>query len=121
MSPRTVLIASTDPDLAAVLGDRFAAGGLDVRTADGPQAGLSSAASAPPDLALLDFVGMSPDDLEVLCELKSRSPQVPVIVISSNDMGGREEACLQNGADGFFLKPFESDVLMRTVNGILGV
>ncbi|MEM7127739.1 MAG: response regulator [Chloroflexota bacterium] len=90
--------------------------GYDVRPCDDGQTALSSANSAPPDLALID-VSMSGLNGYELCRLLKKNPatkDVPVLFISAlNDIRNKIKGFEVGGVD-YITKPFQfQDVLAR--------
>jgi DNA-binding response OmpR family regulator len=89
--------------------------GYSVRTAnDGIQA-LNLLAEEPFELVLLDFMMPKKDGLEVLQEIKEKSPDVAVIIFTG--MGSENIAvnAMKAGAADYIIKPFRNhDLLERT-------
>lgn len=74
------------------------------------------------DLVITDIVMPEADGLEVLMAFKKRKPDLPVIAISG---GGRVSGKIYTdtakvmGADAVFVKPFDNDELVNTVDALL--
>jgi len=73
-----------------------------------------------PDVSILDLhLPPAPDSPEVgmriLGYIKDRFPYSKVLVISSSADAEMRQACLDNGADGFLNKPFETEQLLATL------
>ena len=73
----------------------------------------------PVQLALLDRHVAGRDSLELLGRLRERWPELPVVMMSSDSSPESVKAVMSRGARGFLAKPFELNVLMTTVEGIL--
>ena len=71
------------------------------------------------DLVISD-VRMSPmDGLVLLTEIKHHFPQMPVLMTSVHGRPEWISAAMDNGANGFLLKPFVKDQLADAVEAIL--
>lgn len=72
-----------------------------------------------PDLAILDVEIPGLDGLDILCEIKSLRPKLPVVMMSSrHDRHIILRAC-ESGANTFFPKPFDSEMFCRKVEDLL--
>lgn len=73
-----------------------------------------------PDLVLMDVYLSELDGINLLREMRAHSDprvaSVPVLMMSAEDL---EEQCLSAGADGFFEKPFELDILLGMIKKIM--
>ncbi len=99
--------------LQTLLGDSW-----QVLEAETGQAGLELAASARPDILILDLGLPDQDGLDVLRRLREWS-QVPVIVISVRDREQDKVAALDAGADDFLTKPFGAGELTARMRAAL--
>jgi DNA-binding NtrC family response regulator len=84
------------------------------------QSALRRATIYEPAVSILDLhlppVADSPEvGLQILEYIKNRFPQSKVLVVSSAATLEMQQACLDNGADGFLDKPFEIEQLLATV------
>ncbi len=79
--------------------------------------GLKLARMNLPDLILLDLMMPIMDGVAVCQQLKAdlRLKNIPVVLLSSSDDSDEIEACLQLGAVGYLLKPFQPAVLVDMV------
>ena len=107
---RRVLIVDDEPgvreSLRMVLKDSYEP----VPVASGREA-LESMAAAPPDVVLLDIVMPGMDGLQVLEELRSRSPQLPVIMLTATKTVKTAVGAMKLGAFDYITKPFDVDEL----------
>ncbi len=69
----------------------------------------------PPDIALVDVRMPGRDGLELLREIRSSWPQVPVIMLSSYDNGEYVKAALAEGAAGYLLKDTTPEDLAQAI------
>lgn len=82
----------------------------------GPE-GLALAASARPDLILLDIQLPGMDGYSVARTLKADPAlcAIPVVAVTSYAMAGDREACLAAGAEGYLEKPIDPETFVDDV------
>ncbi|HMB00660.1 MAG TPA: UDP-3-O-acyl-N-acetylglucosamine deacetylase [Spirochaetota bacterium] len=68
-----------------------------------------------PDLVLLDIWMPEKDGNEVLTEIKTRSPELPVIIISGHANISTTMKIAKSGANDFLEKPFSSEALLQKI------
>jgi len=80
---------------------------------------LPLARAEAPDAVLMDVYLADADGLDLLKEIRSSDDLagLPVIMSSGLEM---EEECKIAGADGFILKPYAPDMLMKTIRTAMG-
>jgi len=118
MKPRVLVV---DDDVAITqqlfwtLSDDY-----EVMTANDLQSALRRATDYEPELSILD-VHLTPmhdtpgAGMRVLEFIKGRLPRTKVLMVSSDSTAETQQACLDQGADGFLNKPFETEQLLSTV------
>lgn len=112
-----ILIIDDEADIremiAGVLGDE----GYSTRTAGDGDSALAALAERRPSLIVLDvwLQGSRLDGLELLDEIKSRDPTLPVIVISGHGNIETAVAAIKQGAYDFIEKPFQAEQLLLVV------
>jgi two-component system response regulator NreC len=80
---------------------------------------LECAASQTPDLVLLDIHLPDRNGLDISRELLARSPQMRVLVLSSDPAGDVVTEALETGASGYVLKTCSADELYRAVEAVM--
>lgn len=118
-----ILVADDDAQLQRALRITLAARGYDVVAAhDGAEA-IDLAASAHPDLILLDLGMPRVDGTDVIRAVRAWS-SVPILVLSGRTDSAEKVDALDAGADDYVTKPFAMDELLarirarsRAVNG----
>jgi PAS domain S-box-containing protein len=113
-----ILVVDDSPVSLKLLKGILTAEGYPVRTADSGELALASAASAPPELILLDIRMPGMDGFEVLRRLRDREETrgIPIMFISAaTEMEQRLEG-LKLGAVDFISKPFERQELLARVH-----
>jgi DNA-binding NtrC family response regulator len=86
-----------------------------VQSAETGDEGLARLGETPYDLVLLDFALPDRNGLEVLSEIRSRDPQLPVIMITAYGTVDNAVRAMQNGATNFIQKPWDNEKLLADV------
>lgn len=120
MQKNSILIVDDEPDIAEVMGDRLAANGYDVRIASSARACYQAVSEDIPGLILLDVQMPEVSGMEALAELKSAHPDLPILMVSASTAQTAAREAVDKGAEGYLLKPYEPEDLMRWVTDILG-
>ena len=71
------------------------------------------------DLVLVDWMLPDGSGLEIISQVKSKSPRTAVVVISARDDAESEVEALRTGADDFLAKPFDFNVLVARIEARL--
>lgn len=115
----TILIIDDDPRdrelLTTVLEDR----GYDVLVAENGGAGLKVCHRHMPDAVVLDLQMPGIDGRNVLRQLRTLYPSLPVVVFSGLKSEGVEEAILDQGASAFLQKAFSLNHLGLALEEVL--
>ena len=89
--------------------------GYTVASAETGEEGLTRLAETPFDLVLLDFSLPDRNGLEVLAEIRSRDPQLAVIMITAYGTVDNAVRAMQSGATNFIQKPWDNEKLLADV------
>jgi two-component system KDP operon response regulator KdpE len=100
-----ILIVDDEPQIQRFLTVALTAAGYEALTAETGAQALRLAATAAPDLVVLDLGLPDRDGKEVLREIRDFS-QVPVIILSARDRETEKIEALDLGADDYVEKPF---------------
>lgn len=87
--------------------------------ADG-QSAVQVAAATQPDLVLMDIGLPGLSGLDAVRAIRARSPDVPIIAVSSHVMPGDRERALEAGCDEFVSKPIDDVLLVEMVSRLVG-
>jgi DNA-binding response OmpR family regulator len=118
MSNRSILVVEDEEAIAEAVRARLVSEGYDVRVVhDGPEA-IRLAASAHPDLVVLDLMLPGMDGLEVCRELQ-REEWIPVLMLTARTDEADKVAGFAVGADDYLTKPFSLRELAVRVRAIL--
>ncbi len=117
-SKLTALVIDDEPQIRRLLTITLEAHGYRVITANNGQEGLVLAAQHRPDVIVLDLGLPDLNGLEVLRRLREWT-QVPVIILTVQDAEADKIAALDNGADDYVTKPFNTGELLARLRSAL--
>lgn len=110
----TILIVEDEPSYVDALKITLEPEGFSVLTADNGRSGMAEFESHQPDIVLLDLMLPDISGLDVLRNIRSRSP-VPVIVVSAKSAESDIVTALELGADDYMTKPYSSRELVARI------
>ena len=119
-----ILIIDDDPDILVLCRSFLEKEGHAVRTETDGRTGVKAFRANPADLVLTDIFMPNEDGLEVIKQLRSLHPEVPIVAMSG---GGRIvsvgaaalKAAKKTGAALTLKKPFTSHELVEAVTRVL--
>ncbi len=89
-----------------------------VGEADNGRQALELAQQLQPDLVLLDFVMPEMDGQETMLALRTKMPQIRVLVLSGVELDDRVLDLLAAGVDGYVMKDVEPDELIKAIRTV---
>jgi two-component system, NtrC family, nitrogen regulation response regulator NtrX len=112
-----ILIVDDERDIRELVAGVLSDEGYECRTAGDSGAALEAIDQRRPSLVLLDvwLHGSPMDGLEVLDAIKSREPELPVIIFSGHGNIDTAVSAIGRGAMDFIEKPFEAERLLLLV------
>lgn len=122
MSLKKVLLIDDDDDIREIAAFSFeSAGGFEVETAEGGEAGVEKARNTPPDVVLLDVMMPGLDGPSTLALLRQHEETagVPVIFLTAKVQAADKRSLVALGALGIIAKPFDPMLLPDHVMEIL--
>lgn len=90
-----------------------------IREASDAKSGLKMAQHFAPNLICLDIQMPGQSGLELLADLKALAPRTPVLMITASNDAQTVKACMAGRADGYIIKPFSAETLLKTVDAAL--
>jgi two-component system alkaline phosphatase synthesis response regulator PhoP len=114
-----ILIVEDEPDMARGLQFNLEARGFEVVTATNGDAGLQAAASAKPDLVLLDVMLPKRDGYDVCRSLRKTQPDLPIVMLTAKGQEDDVVLGLKLGADDYVKKPFSVAELVARIETVL--
>lgn len=106
-----VVVIDDEPQIRKLLKVSLESYGYEIDEAENGQDGLMVAASAHPDVIIVDLGLPDMDGKEVVRKLREWSA-VPIIVLTARDQEQEKIAALDQGADDYVTKPFSMGELM---------
>lgn len=113
-----LLVVDDEPAVLRVLEMELAARGFRILTAASARDALRVFAEHRPDAVLLDVMMPRVSGLDLLRQLRERSP-VPVILLTARDSPREKVRGLELGADDYVVKPFHPDELAARIRAVL--
>jgi len=114
-----LLLADDDPTITNSLVPFFERAGFHVLTATNGADALEKAQSHRPDLIVLDVLMPRMDGREVLRRLRRSGMATPTILLTQVGDAIERALALEEGADDYLNKPFESHELLARVRAVL--
>jgi adenylate cyclase len=118
-----ILVVDDVRDNIEIVRLRLESQSFNVITAERGEEALEKAASALPDLILLDVMMPGIDGIETVKRLKADTslPFIPVILLTARSDTKEVIAGLDSGADDYLTKPFDHDALLARVRAMLRI
>lgn len=119
-APRVSLLTiEDDENISAAIEEYFSRAGYDVITAADGIAGMEAAAKMRPDVVVLDLMLPKLDGLAVCKELRQKSAQMPILMLTAKDDVVDKVLGLEMGADDYITKPFSLRELEARIKSVL--
>ncbi|XXF07496.1 sigma-54 dependent transcriptional regulator [Pseudomonas sp. D1-3] len=110
-----VLLVEDDRALREALADTLELGGHDYRAVDCAEAALVALAQEPFGLVISDVNMPGMDGHQLLCVIRERQPQLPVLLMTAFGAVERAVEAIRRGAADYLVKPFEPKTLLSLV------
>jgi FixJ family two-component response regulator len=115
----TICLVDDDPSMLKALDRLLSSVGLQAQLFHEPLGFLLYASCHPVALAVLDIWMPGVSGLATQQKLQMVSPNTRVIIITANDDYSVQNAAIQGGAVGFFVKPFDDETFLAAVHQAL--
>lgn len=116
---RTICVVEDEDSIRRGVVDALKISGYEVVEAADGVSGLQAARQSGIDLVLLDLLMPKMDGLEVLAELRTTHPALPVIILTARGSEDDRVHGLRRGADDYVVKPFSARELLARVDAVL--
>ncbi len=118
MSPR-ILLVDDNEDFLDNIKDVFEDEGYEVLTATSGEGAVQQVKTRSVDVVVMDIKMPGMNGVEAFIEMKKFSPGVKVIMCTAYIVEATIRQALREGAQAVLNKPFEMDVLFRTIETVL--
>jgi DNA-binding response OmpR family regulator len=115
----TILVVEDNEALRLGLVSNLERDGYRVTSAADGVDGTRKAIAAAPDLIILDIMLPGRSGLELLADIRRRSWDLPVLILSARNRAEDKVEGLDRGADDYLAKPFELPELLARVRAML--
>jgi two-component system, OmpR family, response regulator RegX3 len=119
LQARRILIVEDERALALGLSDLFSGAGYAVSTAVSGEEASTLCSAERFDIVLLDILLPGKSGFDVCAEIKTRCPQLPVVMLSARTTSTDKVHGLRIGADDYVAKPFDALELLARVEAVL--
>jgi two-component system, OmpR family, alkaline phosphatase synthesis response regulator PhoP len=116
---RRILLVEDEPGLVLTLSDRLASEGYHVESARDGESGFDRAANEAFDLIILDVMLPHMNGFDVCRDLRRRSVNTPLLMLTARGQVVDKVVGLKLGADDYLTKPFEMMELLARVEALL--
>jgi DNA-binding NtrC family response regulator len=116
----TIFVVDDDPHILEVVEARLCAAGYRVLTAPGGKEALRGLGSEQVDLLITDVRMPYMGGMELLHEVRSLKPEMPVILLTAYGTIPDAVSAIKAGAVDYLTKPFDGRDLLRKVQSLLG-
>lgn len=110
-----ILLVEDDRALREALADTLSLGGHDYHAVDCAEAALVALAEEPFGLVVSDVNMPGMDGHQLLAQIRSRQPQLPVLLMTAYGAVERAVDAIRQGAADYLVKPFEPRTLLELV------
>jgi PAS domain S-box-containing protein len=117
----TILVVDDEPRMIESLKCLLTNNGWEVQTAGSGKEAVEYVERRPIDCVLLDLVMPDADGLEILEKIKSRRPEIPVIIVTGYASVDSAVLCLKRGAHDYLKKPINHDELVKRIENTLAL
>ena len=116
-----ILIVEDEDDIREMIAGILSDEGYEVRQSGTSEGALDAIKARKPSLIVLDvwLKGSSMDGIELMDNVKSIHPNLPVIIISGHGTVETAVSAIRKGAYDYIVKPFKADKLLVTVSRAL--
>jgi len=116
---KRILVVEDDAAIRRGIADALEFAGYEVLQAANGNDGIRMAVRVGYDMLLLDLVLPGPGGMEILAEVRTSRPAVPVIILTARGEETDRVKGLRLGADDYVVKPFSVKELLARIEAVL--
>lgn len=116
---KRILVVEDDARLRDAVCETLQLAGFQVDSAENGNEALEKLDRREPSLVVTDLQMDGMDGMELINRLKSRSPGLPVVMVTAHGSVQKAVEAMRAGASDFLLKPFQAEVLLEMVVRLL--
>ena len=116
-----ILISEDNPDIRKILVMRLEINGYDVIQAQDGEEAVDKIKQESQNLVILDLMMPKISGFEVCRMIKfdEKYKDLPIIVLSALDQQSDREKAIEAGADSYFIKPFDLELLLNKIKTLV--
>lgn len=116
-----ILLCEDNDDIRKMLAMRLEVVGYTVLQARDGEEGLGIIKQQQPELVIMDLMMPKMTGFEVcrMVKFDEMYKDIPIIVLSALDQQRDREKALEAGADAYFIKPFDLELLLNKVSSLI--
>jgi DNA-binding response OmpR family regulator len=116
-----ILVSEDNPDIRKMLVMRLEINGYNVIQAQDGEEAIEKIKKHAPDIIILDLMMPKISGFEVCRMIKfdEKYKDIPIIVLSALDQQSDREKAVENGADAYFIKPFDLELLLSKIKSFI--
>lgn len=111
----TILIIGTNEGQTRQMGFDLQEAGYAVKLAYSAQEGMTQATQMSPALVVVDRLLGGESGITLCQQLRSQGMKMPIVLMMAKDNLEDRAACLESGADDYFLKPYRADAFLKNL------
>ena len=115
---KNILIVDDSRDLTHVIADFLSINGYQVHTAHNGHDALERMGKEHIDIVVSDIHMPGMDGFTLMTEIKTKHPEIPVILITGFSVGDAQKIAFEKGANAFVAKPFRLKDLKQVIESV---
>lgn len=118
---KIIVLCEDNADIGDMLSMRLEVSGYKVIRAMDGEEGMDKIRVYRPDLILTDLMmpGITGFELCRMVRFDDELRDIPIIVLSALDRQREREKAIEAGADSYFIKPFDLDLLVKKIRDLI--
>jgi len=116
-----ILVVEDNYELSGLISDLLKSEGFEVITCEDGMQGVAYTHNQKPDLIILDLMLPAGGGLHVLenIRLSNITKTIPIIVLTASKDEVHKEKAKEFGVDAYLEKPYDPELLIKTIRGLL--